>query len=246
VAGRELRLLQEYFLVACSVRDIVRRFERDHRDVRELPAKIAIQLNDTHPSLAIVELMRLLVDERDVAWDEAWRITQATFGYTNHTLAAEALEKWPVPLLERVLPRHLQLIFEINRRLLEGVEPRRATSVSLIEESDPKQVRMAHLAVAGSHAVNGVSAIHSALLRTRVLGQYAELWPERFRSVTNGVSQRAWLLDANPPLARSRASPGASPRASATREIASVRRKFLIWRVRMASISRSVVGPSTP
>ena len=207
-AGRELRLVQEYFLVACSVRDIVRRFERDHRDVRELSSKTAIQLNDTHPSLAIVELMRLLVDERDLSWDEAWQITQATIGYTNHTLAAEALEKWPVPLLERVLPRHLQIIFEINRRLLDSVaigyprDPDRPSRISLIEESDPKQVRMAHLAVVGSHSVNGVSAIHSTLLRTRLLGQFAELWPERFHNVTNGISPRAWLLNANPPLAQ--------------------------------------------
>jgi starch phosphorylase len=186
----------------------LRRFERDHGDWGALAAKVAIQLNDTHPSLAIAELMRLLMDERDVEWDAAWRITQATIAYTNHTLASEALERWSVPLLERVIPRHLQIIFEINRRLLESVaiahpnDPDRLRNVSLVEESDPKQVRMAHLAVVGSHSVNGVSAVHSELLRARLLGPFADLWPERFRNVTNGISQRAWLLDANPPLAR--------------------------------------------
>lgn len=204
--GRELRLLQEYFLVACAVRDVVRLFEAGGRAWSELPASVAVQLNDTHPSLAIVELLRFLVDERDVPWDEAWRITQATFGYTNHTLAPEALERWPVPLLERVLPRHLQLIFEINRRFLDTVaasfpgDTDRMRRMSLIEEASPKEVRMTHLAVVGSHAVNGVSSLHTDLVKTSLLPDFSALWPDRFLNVTNGVSPRAWLLKANPKL----------------------------------------------
>lgn len=204
--GRELRLVQEYFLVACALRDIVRGFEADGLPWRELPMRVAIQLNDTHPSLAVVELLRILIDERDLPWDEAWPITQATFGFTNHTLAPEALERWPVPLLERVLPRHLQILFEINRRFLEVVaasfpgDPERLRRMSLIEESSPKAVRMTHLAVVGSHAVNGVSKLHSELVKTALLPDFFAMWPERFRNVTNGVSPRAWLLKANPKL----------------------------------------------
>jgi starch phosphorylase len=207
VQGRELRLVQEYFLAACAVRDIVRRFEAGGPPWTELPARVAIQINDTHPSLAIVELLRILVDERDLAWDAAWQITQAVFGFTNHTLAPEALERWPVPLLEHVLPRHLELIFEINRRFLATVavafpaDPERLRRMSLIEESRPQQVRMTHLAVVGSHAVNGVSELHGELVKSRLLPDFVALAPARFRSVTNGISPRAWLLGANPRLA---------------------------------------------
>ncbi len=207
VQGRELRLVQEYFLAACAVRDIVRRFEAGGQPWTELPARVAIQINDTHPSLAIVELLRILIDERDLSWDAAWQITQAAFGFTNHTLAPEALERWPVPLLEHVLPRHLQLILEINRRFLDAVavqypgDTDRLGRMSLIEESRPQQVRMTHLAVVGSHAVNGVSELHSELVRSRLLPDFVALSPARFRSVTSGVSPRAWLLVANPRLA---------------------------------------------
>jgi len=167
VAGRELRLVQEYFLVACAVRDIVRRFQQNHDSFREFSAKVAIQLNDTHPALTVAELMRILVDEKDLAWEEAWAITQASLGYTNHTLAPEALETWPVSLLDYVLPRHLQIIHEINRRFLQQVavaypgDVERQRRMSLIEESAPKQLRMAHLAIVGSHSINGVSTVNA-------------------------------------------------------------------------------------
>lgn len=206
-SGKELRLLQEYFLVACSLRDIVRRFERDHSSFDELPGKVAVQLNDTHPALAIVELMRMLVDEKAIGWTEAWEITRATFGYTNHSLAAEALERWPVALLERVLPRHLQLIYEINRRLLAHVsaqrpgDPAKLARMSLIEESTFPEVRMSHLAMAGSHAINGVSRVHSRLVQTGIASDFHDLFAPAFTNVTNGVSQRRWLLQANPELA---------------------------------------------
>lgn len=205
--GQELRFLQEYFLVACALRDIVRRFEQDHGDCRELGRYAAIQLNDTHPALAVAELMRILIDEKNLEWDEAWAVTQATLAYTNHTLAPEALEKWPVTMLEALVPRHLQIIYEINRRLLEGVsmarpgDTARVKRMSIIEESDPKQVRMAHLAMVGSHAINGVSRIHTETIKTSLAPDYFELWPERFHNVTNGISQRRWLLRANPALA---------------------------------------------
>jgi starch phosphorylase len=206
-SGKELRLLQEYFLVACAVRDIVRRFERNHSNFGDLPNRVAIQLNDTHPTLAIVELMRILVDEKAIGWAEAWDITRATFGYTNHTLAAEALERWPVALIERLLPRHLQLIYEINRRLLASVSAQRRVDdswlsrMSLIEESTFPEVRMSHLAMAGSHAINAVSRVHSVLVRTGFARDFCELHPLAFTHVTNGISQRRWLLHANPDLA---------------------------------------------
>jgi starch phosphorylase len=206
-AGQELRLVQEYFLVACAVRDIVRRFEQNHASLRHFLAKIAIQLNDTHPALAVAELMRILVDEKDISWEEAWKITQASMAYTNHTLASEALEKWPVPLLERVLPRHLQIIYEINRRFLESIElaypgdRERLRRLSLVEETTPKQVRMAHLAIVGSHSINGVSALHTDLIKTSLVPDFHQLWPERFNNKTNGITQRRWLLQANPALA---------------------------------------------
>jgi len=207
VAGRELRLVQEYFLVACAIRDIVRRFERHHDSFRDFPAKVAIQLNDTHPALAVAELMRILVDEKDLEWEEAWTITQATLGYTNHTLASEALEKWPVPLFESVLPRHLQIVYEINRRFLDRVsaaypgDSERVRRMSIIEESTPKQVRMANLAIVGSHSINGVSRIHTELIKASLAPDFFELWPEKFNNKTNGITQRRWLLKANPRLA---------------------------------------------
>jgi len=207
VAGQELRLVQEYFLVACTLRDIVRRFEQDHTSYRDFSAKVAIQLNDTHPALTVAELMRILVDEKNLEWDEAWNITQATLAYTNHTLLPEALEKWPVPLLEHVLPRHLQVIYEINRRFMDqvaaahGQDESSLHRVSLIEESTPKQVRMANLAIVGSHSINGVAAIHTRLLETSLVPDFYRLWPERFNNKTNGITQRRWLLNANPGLA---------------------------------------------
>jgi starch phosphorylase len=205
--GRELRLVQEYFLSACAVRDMVRRYLRHHKGFDQLPDKVAVQLNDTHPTLAVAELMRLLVDENDIPWDKAWQICTAVFAYTNHTLLPEALEKWPVPLMERVIPRHLQIIYEINRRFLEVVarkwptEPDRLRRTSLIEEGDGKQVRMAHLAIVGGHSVNGVAAVHSELVKSELVPDFYQLFPERFNNKTNGVTQRRWLLAANPGLA---------------------------------------------
>jgi starch phosphorylase len=207
IAGRELRLVQEYFLAACAVRDTVRRFERNHDSFREFPEKAAIQLNDTHPALAVAELMRILVDEKALEWRDAWEITQATFGFTNHTLVPEALEKWPVPLLQYVIPRHLQIIYEINGRFLERVsamcpgDPGLLKRVSLIEESKPQQVRMTNLAMVGSHSINGVSEIHSALVKTTLAPDIYKLWPEKFNNKTNGITPRRWLLKANPGLA---------------------------------------------
>ncbi|MFN0205805.1 MAG: glycogen/starch/alpha-glucan phosphorylase [Planctomycetota bacterium] len=206
-AGRELRLLQEYFLVYCSIRDILRRFQSHHEDLETLPAKTAIQMNDTHPSLAVAELMRTLVDERNIPWERAWEITKNTLAYTNHTLRPEALEKWPVPLFERVLPRHLSIIYQINHQFLDEVAIRfpndaeRMRRMSIIEESEPKHVRMASLAVVGSHATNGVAALHTKLLKTTVLKEFNDLWPARFHNKTNGVTQRRWILEANPDLA---------------------------------------------
>ena len=206
-SGRELRIIQEYFMVACSLRDIMRRYLKNHSDFDSFPDKVAIQMNDTHPSLAVAELMRLLVDEQALAWDKAWDITHKTLAYTNHTLMSEALERWPVSLVERVLPRHLQIIYEINRRFLEGVaalKPGDADSLSrmsLIEDGEQKKVRMAHLAVVGSHSVNGVSALHTNLLKNSLFADFYALWPERFNNKTNGVTHRRWLLKSNPLLA---------------------------------------------
>jgi starch phosphorylase len=207
-AGRTLRFAQEYFLVACSLADIVNRFRRTNDDWHALPEKVAIQLNDTHPSMAVSELMRMLLDQAGLGWDEAWDLTQRTLAYTNHTLLPEALEKWPVRLFELLLPRHLEIIYEINRRFLDDVRARypgddaRAQRMSLIEEGRVRQVRMAHLSVVGTHSTNGVAAIHSELLRTRLLKDFAEMYPERFSNKTNGVTPRRWLLQANPELAR--------------------------------------------
>jgi glycogen phosphorylase len=206
--GQALRFVQEYFLVACSLADIVRRFRVSGADWNAFPGKIAIQLNDTHPTMAVPELMRILLDEAQLGWDQAWEITQKTLGYTNHTLLPEALEKWPVAWFERVLPRHLEIIFEINRRLLDDVRVRfpgdsqRVANVSLIEEAPEKHVRMANLAIVGSHSTNGVAAIHSNLLRTTTVKDLAEVFPERFNNKTNGVTPRRWLRLANPALSR--------------------------------------------
>jgi starch phosphorylase len=205
--GQGLRFVQEYFLVACSLADLVRRFRRTNADWDALPEKAAIQLNDTHPTLAVPELMRILLDEAHLGWDKAWDITRRTLAYTNHTLLPEALEKWPVAWFEALLPRHLEIIYEINRRLLDSVRTRfpgdegRVARVSLIEEGQSRHVRMANLAVVGSHSTNGVAAIHSRLLRTTTLRDLAEMFPERFNNKTNGVTPRRWLLLANPALA---------------------------------------------
>jgi starch phosphorylase len=207
-SGQELRFVQEYFLVACSLADLVRRFRRGNADWSLLPEKAAIQLNDTHPSLAVPELMRILLDDGHLEWDDAWDLTLRTLAYTNHTLLPEALEKWPLAWFELLLPRHLEIIYEINRRLLDSVRTRfagdegRLQRVSLIEEGAAKHVRMANLAIVGSHSTNGVAAIHSRLLRETTVKDLAEMFPERFSNKTNGVTPRRWLLLANPVLAR--------------------------------------------
>ena len=206
-AGRELRLRQEYFFVACSLFDILRRFKVDREGWSELPHRIAVQMNETHAALAVPELMRLLVDREGMGWEAAWDLVVRSLSYTNHTLMPEALERWPVDMIERILPRHLQIIYEINRRFLKLVADRypddleRQCRMSLIEEGAVRQVRMAPLAIVGSHATNGVSAIHSRLLKAGVAPDLAEMYPGRFCSVTNGVTQRRWLLKANPALA---------------------------------------------
>ena len=206
-AGQGLRFLQEYFLVACSLADLIRRFQRHNTDWDLLPDKVAIQLNDTHPSMAVAELMRVLLDDVRLGWDKAWDLTKKSLAYTNHTLLPEALEKWPVAWFEILLPRHLEIIYEINRRLLAEVRLRfpadeaRVQRVSLVEEGNQRKVRMAHLAIVGSHSTNGVAAIHSKLLRTTTVKDLAEMFPERFNNKTNGVTPRRWLLEANPALA---------------------------------------------
>lgn len=205
--GRELRLKQQYFFVACSLADILRRYRQNHPVGFEgFADKAHIQLNDTHPAIAVAELMRILVDQEGLTWEQAWSITEATFGYTNHTLMPEALERWPVPMFERLLPRHLKIIYEINRRFLRRVslawpgDNARQARMSIIEEGHEPQVRMAHLATVGSHKVNGVAALHSELVRTDLLPDFAAMWPEKFCNKTNGVTPRRWLLQANPRL----------------------------------------------
>jgi len=206
-AGKELRLLQEYFLVCCAVHDIVRRYLKTHKSFDEFPDQVALQMNDTHPALSVAELMRVFVDKHGLDWDKAWEITQATLGYTNHTLMSEALEKWSVGLFEYVLPRHLQIIYEINRRFLDQVAAKwpndggRQIRMSVIEEGADKKVRMAHLAIVGSHSVNGVSAMHTELIKTSLVPDFYQLWPDKFNNKTNGVTPRRWLLKANPGLA---------------------------------------------
>jgi len=208
-AGRTLRFLQQYFMVSCSLQDIVARFCRSGEvDWSLLPERAAVQMNDTHPALCVAELMRILLDHAHLPWEQAWDITLRTLAYTNHTLLPEALEKWPVALFETLIPRQLEIIYEINRRFLDDVRRRfpgdesRVQRVSLIEEGPARHVRMAHLAVVGSHSTNGVAAIHSQLLRAHVLSDFAELFPARFNNKTNGVTHRRWLQQANPALAQ--------------------------------------------
>lgn len=205
--GKELRLKQQYFWCAASLFDIVRRFKKTKRAWNEFPEQIAIQLNDTHPTLAIVELQRILIDKEGLEWDEAWSIVTKTFSYTNHTVLPEALEKWSVPLLQNLLPRHLQIIYEVNLFFLQSVEKRFPkdrdilSRVSIIEESHPKMVRMAYLAIIGSHKVNGVAELHSDLLKTTLFKDFVEIYgPDRFMNVTNGITPRRWLHQANPRL----------------------------------------------
>ena len=206
--GKELRLVQEYFLVACSLKDIIRKYEMTHGTFDHFHNKVAIQLNDTHPALAVVELMRILVDEKGIQWETAWDITKKTLGYTNHTLLPEALETWPVSILERVVPRHMQLIYEINQRFLEYLTVRdpdvtieSIAKMSIIQEGPVKQVRMANLAIIGSHSINGVAKVHSSLVKTQLVPEFYRLWPERFNNKTNGVSPRRWIAACNPGLA---------------------------------------------
>jgi len=206
--GQALRFVQEYFLVTCSLADLVRRFRHVNEDWHAFPDKVAIQLNDTHPTMAVPELMRILLDDAHLSWEEAWDITQRTLAYTNHTLLPEALEKWPVEWFSTVAPRHLEIIYEINRRFLDDVRKKfpgdedLVARVSLIEEGAVRKVRMANLAIVGSHSTNGVAAIHSLLLRTTTVKDLATIFPERFNNKTNGVTPRRWLRLCNAPLAR--------------------------------------------
>ncbi|SAK83773.1 glycogen phosphorylase family protein [Caballeronia temeraria] len=207
-AGKRLRLAQQYFFVSCSLQDMLRLLALKGEPIDRLPDMFTAQLNDTHPSIAVAELMRILVDERQVPWDDAWDITRRTLSYTNHTLLPEALETWGLPLFQGLLPRLIEIIYEINRRFLDDVRQRypgddaRIARMSLIDESGAKRVRMAHLATVGSHAVNGVAALHSKLLEETVLRDFAELWPERFHNVTNGVTPRRFMMLSNPGLAK--------------------------------------------
>ena len=205
--GKQLRLLQQYFFVSCSLQDVLHLLEDFARlSVHELPNRVAIQLNDTHPSIAVAELMRLLLDERKLDWDEAWHITVATLSYTNHTLLPEALETWPLAMFARFLPRHLEIIYEINRRFLDEVRAKfpgddaRVRRMSLIGEDGAQNIRMAHLATVGSHAINGVAAMHSELVKTTILKDFYEMWPERFFNKTNGVTPRRFVALSNPGL----------------------------------------------
>jgi starch phosphorylase len=205
--GKELRLRQEYFLSSATVQDIFYRFSKAHDNLAMLPQKVAIQLNDTHPTLAIPELLRILLDEKRLGWDDAWKISLNTFAYTNHTVLPEALEKWPVGMMERILPRHLQIIYRINELFIEQVAARfpgdidRLRRMSIIGEDSERSVRMAHLAIVGSHSINGVSALHSGILRDDLFRDFYQLWPERFNNKTNGITQRRWLKYGNRPLA---------------------------------------------
>jgi starch phosphorylase len=207
IQGKRLRLEQQYFFVACSLRDILRAFRARHRDWTDFPAKMVMQLNDTHPSIAVAELMRLLVDDEGLPWETAWEITSASFGYTVHTLLPEALEEWPVSLFENLLPRHLEIIYEINRRFLEEVRARfpgddaRLASLSIIREQPERRVRMAYLASVGSKAINGVAELQSSLLKDQTLADFYQLWPEKFCNKTNGVTPRRFVRLANPGLA---------------------------------------------
>ena len=205
--GKELRLKQEYFLACATVQDVIYRFRKKHTDLKLLPDKVAIQLNDTHPALAIPELMRVLMDEEGLEWNDAWQVTVKTFAYTNHTILPEALEQWPVWFFEHILPRHLLIIYEINNRFIEQVQRRfpgdieRLQRMSLIDEHWERKIRMAHLAVVGSHSINGVAALHTQILKDSVFHDFYEMYPERFNNKTNGITQRRWLKSANPLLA---------------------------------------------
>jgi starch phosphorylase len=206
--GKELRLKQEYFLVTASLQDILRRYKKDHDSFDELPEKVAIQLNDTHPALAIPELMRLLVDIEKIPWEKAWDITVRTFGYTNHTVLPEALEKWPLALMQKLLPRHLLIIYEINAHFLAEVKKafpndlKRLSRMSIVEEGEFKNIKMAHLSIVGSHSVNGVAQLHSDILKDHLFRDFYELWPEKFNNKTNGITQRRWLKLCNGELAQ--------------------------------------------
>ena len=204
--GKELRFKQEYFFVSATIQDIIRRFRKAHSSFADFPDQVAIQLNDTHPAIAIAELMRIFIDVECLDWDTAWDITVKTFGYTNHTILPEALERWPVDLIHKVLPRHLEIIYEINRRFLEAVSLRNPgnteilRNLSIIEEGPQKKVRMANLAIIGSHSINGVAALHTEILKNRVFREFNDLWPDRFNNKTNGITQRRWLKLCNPAL----------------------------------------------
>lgn len=206
--GKQLRLEQQFFFVSCSLQDLIRLALQDTSDLRTLPQRFAVQLNDTHPSIAVAELMRLLLDEHMMEWSEAWKVTTATLAYTNHTILPEALEKWSLPLFGSLLPRHLEIVFEINRRFLNEVRLRyfqdedRVRRMSIIEEAEEQYVRMAHLACIGSHAINGVSRLHTRLLKEVVMRDFNDLWPEKFLNITNGVTPRRWILLSNPGLSR--------------------------------------------
>lgn len=203
--GKELRLVQQYFFVACSIQDMIARFQRSHQNWEKFPEKVVVQLNDTHPAVAILELMRIFVDEEKMEWDNAWKIVQSTFAYTNHTLLPEALETWSEGLFEKVLPRHLQIVREINRRFikdeLESRWPQDGPKINHMSIVADGLVHMAHLSVVGSHSVNGVAALHTKLLKENLLSDFAELYPNRFNNKTNGITPRRWLLGCNPALA---------------------------------------------
>ena len=204
IHGKELRLRQQYFFVSCSLQDMVRHHLRAGKKLEQFHEKWAIQLNDTHPSIGVAELMRLLVDEHGIDWDQAWNVTSRTFAYTNHTLLPEALERWSLPLFASLLPRHLEIIYEINRHFLDEVRRRfpedeaRVARMSLIGEEGEKSVRMANLACVGSHSINGVAELHTELLKADVLRDFYEVWPEKFVNITNGVTPRRWLAVSNP------------------------------------------------
>jgi starch phosphorylase len=206
--GKELRLRQQYFFVACSLRDILRRFRQTNDSWDALPDKVFIQLNDTHPTLVIPELMRILIDHEGLDWDKAWDLTRRSTGYTNHTILQEALEKWPVPMMERLLPRHLQIIYEINGRFLQEISSlypgdiKKLQRMSLIDENGERYVRMANLCVVGTSSVNGVAELHTEILKSTLFKDFYELWPEKFHNVTNGITPRRWLLKANPSLSQ--------------------------------------------
>lgn len=206
IEGKELRFKQEYFLASATVHDVLYRFRKKHKDMRLLPEKVAIQLNDTHPTLAIPELMRVLIDLEHVEWEEAWEITRKTFAYTNHTILPEALEQWPVWFFEQILPRHLQIVYEINDWLIKDIklrfpdDPQRLSRMSIVEEHWERKIRMAHLAIAGSHSVNGVAALHTEILKKELFRDFYEMYPEKFNNKTNGITQRRWLKMSNPLL----------------------------------------------